>query len=302
MKNKNQLKEILEQIRDNENLTQTYIDTFDEFFEKAKQDEINTNVLECIFTNFINLAYRPTKTNKFLINQLALAEKLLIDTFTDEQKRLYEVYDFIQTEYSNDYAHKAFVYAYKLGDSIREETNSSKLGIRNFKKEINKCNIVEVIKLILKKYRKKINGIISGDTLTLEYLYKMPSGEIDVYKSMELREFEEKLSIKFYPERTTRIIEIDELQDIFEILEKQICKVEHTEAETQAIKEKYPVGTKIKLIKMYDLYAPPSGTTGTVTGVDDKGQIHVNWNNHSSLALIVGTDKFEIVNDEKGDN
>lgn len=33
----------------------------------------------------------------------------------DEQKRLYEAYDFIQTEYSNDYAHKVFVYGYKLG-------------------------------------------------------------------------------------------------------------------------------------------------------------------------------------------
>lgn len=33
---------------------------------------------------------------------------------------------------------------------------------------------------------------------------------------------------------------------------------------------------------MYDLYAPSPGTTGTVKSVDDIGQIHVNWNNHSS--------------------
>ena len=61
------------------------------------------------------------------------------------------------------------------------------------------------------------------------------------------------------------------------------------------VKVLYPKGTKIKLIKMNDKYAPPSGTIGTVDFVDDIGQIHVKWESGSSLALIIGEDDFEVI-------
>ena len=61
------------------------------------------------------------------------------------------------------------------------------------------------------------------------------------------------------------------------------------------IKVLYPKGTKIKLIKMNDKFAPPSGTTGTVDFVDDIGQIHVKWESGGSLALIIGEDDFEVI-------
>lgn len=60
------------------------------------------------------------------------------------------------------------------------------------------------------------------------------------------------------------------------------------------LREAYPPGTKIKLIKMEDVQAPPSGTIGTVTCVDDIGTIHMMWNNGSSLGLVPD-DKFVIV-------
>ena len=40
--------------------------------------------------------------------------------------------------------------------------------------------------------------------------------------------------------------------------------------------------------------APPSGTIGTVTCVDDIGTIHMMWNNGSSLGLVPD-DEFVIV-------
>ncbi len=46
------------------------------------------------------------------------------------------------------------------------------------------------------------------------------------------------------------------------------------------------------------MYGEPQMTEsleGTVDFVDDAGQIHVNWNNGSSLALIVGADSFEVI-------
>lgn len=61
------------------------------------------------------------------------------------------------------------------------------------------------------------------------------------------------------------------------------------------VKVLYPKGTKIKLIKMNDKYAPPSGTIGTVDFVDDIGQIHVKWESGGSLALIIGEDNFEVI-------
>ena len=47
----------------------------------------------------------------------------------------------------------------------------------------------------------------------------------------------------------------------------------------------YPVGTKIRLLAMNDPYDPvPPGTIGTVTCVDDAGQLHMDWQNAGACA------------------
>ena len=43
------------------------------------------------------------------------------------------------------------------------------------------------------------------------------------------------------------------------------------------LKERYPKGTKVRLLGMEDIQAPPVGTLGTVMFVDDIGTIHVRW-------------------------
>ena len=40
----------------------------------------------------------------------------------------------------------------------------------------------------------------------------------------------------------------------------------------QRIRRQYPAGTRIELVKMDDFQAPPLGTKGTVTAVDDQGK------------------------------
>lgn len=58
----------------------------------------------------------------------------------------------------------------------------------------------------------------------------------------------------------------------------------------------YPVGTKIRLLAMNDPYDPvPPGTIGTVTCVDDAGQLHMDWQNGRTLALVPGVDSFEVL-------
>ena len=66
-----------------------------------------------------------------------------------------------------------------------------------------------------------------------------------------------------------------------------------SEAEVNLIKELYPKGTKIKLEYMDDIQSPPIGTVGEVVCVDSIGQIHMKWENGSSLALNVDVDKFQ---------
>jgi hypothetical protein len=58
----------------------------------------------------------------------------------------------------------------------------------------------------------------------------------------------------------------------------------------ERIRRQYPVGCRVELVRMDDVQAPPIGTKGTVTGVDDTASIMVNWDNGSRLNVIYGED------------
>jgi len=59
----------------------------------------------------------------------------------------------------------------------------------------------------------------------------------------------------------------------------------------EKLKKEYPKGTRVQLVAMDDLQAPPIGTKGTVIGVDDTGSIMVAWDNGSSLNVVYDVDK-----------
>lgn len=54
----------------------------------------------------------------------------------------------------------------------------------------------------------------------------------------------------------------------------------------ERLKERYPAGTVVRLGQMEGEHQMPSGMEGKVIGVDDIGQIHVEWENGSTLALV----------------
>ena len=56
------------------------------------------------------------------------------------------------------------------------------------------------------------------------------------------------------------------------------------------LRKQYPAGTRVELVRMNDEQAPPIGTRGTVTGVDDIGSIMVSWDNGGSLSVVYGED------------
>jgi len=58
----------------------------------------------------------------------------------------------------------------------------------------------------------------------------------------------------------------------------------------EKLRKQYPPGTRVELIRMEDTQVPPTGTQGTVIGVDDIGSIMVSWDTGSSLSVVYGED------------
>ena len=58
-----------------------------------------------------------------------------------------------------------------------------------------------------------------------------------------------------------------------------------------SLRERFPQGARVELVRMDDLQTPPIGTLGTVFGVDDSGSIMVRWDNGSGLHVIYGEDE-----------
>lgn len=59
----------------------------------------------------------------------------------------------------------------------------------------------------------------------------------------------------------------------------------------EKVRAKYPIGTRVELVKMDDVQAPPVGTIGTVKGVDDTASLLIDWDNGCGLNVIYGIDK-----------
>ena len=58
----------------------------------------------------------------------------------------------------------------------------------------------------------------------------------------------------------------------------------------ERVRREYPAGTRVELVRMDDVQAPPIGTEGVVTGVDDTASLMVRWSNGSHLNVIYGED------------
>ncbi len=60
--------------------------------------------------------------------------------------------------------------------------------------------------------------------------------------------------------------------------------------EIEALRREYPAGTRVELLHMSDVQAPPAGTLGTVLAVDDVGDLIMQWDNGSGLNVVPTVD------------
>lgn len=56
------------------------------------------------------------------------------------------------------------------------------------------------------------------------------------------------------------------------------------------LRQQYPVGTRVRLVRMDDPHAPDIGTLGTVMGVDDVGSLLMKWDTGCGLNVVYGVD------------
>lgn len=63
------------------------------------------------------------------------------------------------------------------------------------------------------------------------------------------------------------------------------------------LREIYKPGTRVELVQMDDVQAPPIGTQGTVIGVDAIGSIMVKWDNGSTLNVVYRIDECKVVDE-----
>jgi len=67
--------------------------------------------------------------------------------------------------------------------------------------------------------------------------------------------------------------------------------------DVQRIREQYPKGTRVELLRMSDPYnrSLHPGSLGTVDFVDDAGTVFVRWDCGSGLGVIIGEDVVRII-------
>lgn len=67
----------------------------------------------------------------------------------------------------------------------------------------------------------------------------------------------------------------------------------------ERVRREYPVGTRVELLRMNDVQAPPIGTLGTVMGVDDTASLLMYWDNGSHLNVVYDEDAVRKVRKEE---
>lgn len=76
---------------------------------------------------------------------------------------------------------------------------------------------------------------------------------------------------------------------------KPIRETKLTQEEIQRIKDRYKVGSKIKINKLSNRPLPKPGLLGNIEKVDNFGKIVVRYKTLGTITLTEGVDEFELL-------
>ena len=123
---KSSIEKELEQLKNSTNSVKEFRQEFNKCFAKMTTERVDTKILERIFYDFIVQEYKPTTIYKFLMDNIANMNSEILDKLNDEGKQLFEIYDFLQDEFSNDFGLQSFIYGYSLANALNSESNNYK--------------------------------------------------------------------------------------------------------------------------------------------------------------------------------
>lgn len=105
-----------------------------------------------------------------------------------------------------------------------------------------------------------------------------------------------KLSVFFDGEEIDSHV-VSDIDEGLDIIEKDIYEIFGI---SESFEDSELTGKRIRLIRMEDPYTKlKEGDKGTCRGVDDMGNILMNWDNGSTLSIVPEVDEYEVVNESK---
>ena len=101
-----------------------YIEHFNKIFGTKinKHLRLNMPMLKIIFNNFVEDIYTPNEKNNQIRKQKIKISDELEESFTEEQKELFNKYNEIENQLTEDIEQQLFMFGYIIASKLGEET------------------------------------------------------------------------------------------------------------------------------------------------------------------------------------
>jgi hypothetical protein len=162
------------------------------------------------------------------------------------------------------------------------------------------CEIIEIGEVLMNKNEHEtLIGIAGEKTKTLKSVEDVAKFICEEGKRGDVQITRED-GTPFLDTFGIYINRIADMEYRTRLLEVLIPMQKRLDGTPMTVKEQYPTGTRIELIKMGEDPQPvPPGTRGTVDYVDDADQIHMKWDNGRTLALVISEDEFRTLDQDE---
>ena len=104
---------------------ENYIEKFEKEMEQTVSKEVEPKLLLTLFREYVEQNSSPSKKYFILLKELGNIEKDLLKTFTsDEQRLLFEKYNWAFQELEQQRVEQFFVYGFCMGNNLNKEVNN----------------------------------------------------------------------------------------------------------------------------------------------------------------------------------